>query len=359
MKKMQYAVTLLLIGALALSACQPPPAPAGSDGEPVSTQTGGEPAATATSRESGESESGGEEPLQLSDVSAGLASLDSYRATFTMSFEGVDEGGQPQSSSFSSVEEFSRNPPAKRTSFTGSGVDSAGEEGGFELIEVDGKTYSIFGELCTSAEASEAPVADSAFTPSSVIGDITGSQFVGVENVNGVSTRHYIVDVSGLLALGAYTEAKAEAWVADPGGFVVKYAFEASGSDVYFGLGSGVKGSLRWDYEVTHINQSVHIAAPENCGGAPADIPLMPNAADTSSFGELTTYTSASALADVVAFYKAEMAANGWTEDASSGGFATDTFTTLTFNQSGRTASITLTFDPSSNTTTVLIQVSE
>ena len=363
MKTMQFVLVMLLIGALASSACQPaappsgggapaptrPAAPPSGGGEPLPTQPGAGPAPTSAG-DSGEA-------LELSNVSEGLGALDSYRATFTMSFDGKDASGQPQQGAWSFVEEFSKNPLAKRTKFTGSEMGQAGEEGGFELVEADGKMYSIFGDVCVSADAADAPTADMTFSPSSVIGDVKSSQFAGVENVNGIPARHYVVDLSEILALGLYTEAKAETWVADPGGFVVKYTFEATGKGALFFGTSDSEGSLRWDYEVIDVNQPVDITAPENCGGAPADIPLMPDAADTSSFGDITSYTSSSALADVVAFYTEQMAAQGWKEDTAAGGFATDTFTTLTFTKDSRTASITITRDTSTNATTVLISI--
>jgi hypothetical protein len=291
----------------------------------------------------------------LTNVTAGLAGLQSYKATFTMTFEGTDSSGNPQSGSFSSVEEFSANPPAKRTSFTGTGTADMGAGGAFELIEVDGQSYSIFGDTCFSSEATDAPTASAMFDPSTVIGGVQASQLIGVENVGGVSTRHYLVDLSSLQALSSYTDGKADVWVADPGNYVVKYTFEATGADQFFGFTGSGEGTVRWDYEVNNINQPVNITAPENCGGAPEDIPLMPDAAGVSSFGDLTTYTSATPLADVVAFYQAQMPANGWTE--SPGGLAQEGFAQLTFTKDGRTASITITSDPSSGTS-VLISLS-
>ncbi len=348
MKAVPLVLAVLLIGAVALSACQAAPPPSG----------GGAPAPTRPSATSESSLVGRGETFELSDVSEGLDSLNSYRATFTMSFAGKDANGQPQQGAWSFVEEFSKNPPAKRTRFTGSETGDIGTETGFELVEVDGKTYSIFGDACASADSESAPVADTTFSPSAVIGDIRSSQLVGVENVNGVPAKHYIVDLSEILALGTYTQAKAETWVADPGGFVVKYTFEATGAGaLLFGTGDG-EGTLQWDYEVTDINRPVDIAAPENCGGAPSDIPLMPDAVDTSAFGDLTLYSSASTFADVVAFYKEQMPANGWAEDSAADEVATDTFTTLNFTKDGRTASITITRDTSADATSVLISLS-
>lgn len=363
MKNVRLVTLILLIGALALSACQQPaattPPPAANDN---TSNENGAVSPPTTANDNGAAPSADAPNLELTDVTAGLSALDSYQLTFSMTFEGTNAEGQPESSAFGSIEEFSKSPLAKRTTVTGMGAAGLGsaEDGGIQIIEVDGKTYSIFGDTCAVADADSAPEASAMFNPSDIIGDISSSQFVGVENVNGVQARHYLVDVSSLQTLGAYTQAKAEAWVVgEPAQFVVKYTFEATGTDTFFGTGTGAEGTLRWDYEVDKVNQPLDITAPENCGGAPDDIPIMADAVDTTSFSGITSYGSPTAFADVVAFYKTQMPANGWTEDASSGTFATDDFTTLSFTKEGRTASITITADSSSGETTVLIQVSE
>ena len=359
MKKAQLTSAVLVVLALLLSACQQPAASTATSAPPAPTQATGGLSANenepSTGNENTSTGPGESEPLELSSVSEGLASLNSYTILFTMSFEGTKDG-QPDTWSWTMEETFRKEPPAKHVVMSGSG-SSAEAFSGMETIEVDGKTYSKFGDICASSQAGEVPQANTTFSPSDIIGDIKGAQFVGVENVNGVPARHYNVDTSSFMKIGGYTDAKGEAWVTDPGNFVVKYVFEATGKDTFFGSGGDSEGTLHWDYEVKNINQPVDIQAPENCGGAPADIPMMPDAKDASSFGEMTTYSSPSSFEDVVNFYKEQMAAGGWTE--SEGGMSSENFAMLNFTKEGRTASITITFEPSTNETTVLISVSE
>ena len=353
MRKTYWIAAVLVAAALALSACQgssPPASPTATLAAPAP-----ENANDNTAVQPEQTDDSPEEKIELSNVTEGLSGLDSYATTFSMSFEGA-EAGQPKSWTWVMEESYRKEPPAKRTAFTGTGIDAA-DTGGFETIEVDGKTYSIFGDICTSGESENAPDATATFAPSDIIGGFRSSQFVGAETVNGVPAKHYVVDESGISVLG-YSDAKAEAWIADSGNFVVKYTFQATGKDTFFSTSQDAEGTIRWVYEVTNVNQPVDIQAPEDCGGAPEDVPIMADAQDMSSFGDLTTYTSPSALGDVVAFYKAEMPNNGWSEDASSGSFSTNTFTTLSFTKEGRTASITITYDQASGTT-VLIQTGE
>jgi len=361
MKKMQLVTAILIIGALVLSACQQAPAttaaPSSVGGNtnpapppPSSNDNAGD---DGNTNDNGSSQPDTGEPLQVDDVSAGLNTLNSYATTFEMTFEGTNASGQPESSTFTIVEEFSADPLAKRTTMSGIGAQSLVTDGNIQTIEVDGMVYSILGDFCTSYTADEAPSQDLMFSPSDIIGGISAAQVVGVETVNGVSAQHIIVDVSSLATFGAYTDAKAEAWLADFG--VVRYIFTATGSDQFFGLGTGAEGTITWEYNVTNVNQPLDITAPEDCGGVPDDIPLMPDAEDVSAFGELTSYTSPSALADVVAFYEAQMASNGWT--AGPPGFTSEEFTTLSFSKDDRSVTITITYDTSTDTSTVLIQL--
>jgi len=359
MKKAQLTLAVLVALALLLSACQQPAASTATSAPPTPTQAAGGSSANenepSTGNENTSTGPGEGEPLELSSVSEGLASLDSYTIFFSMSFEGTKDG-QPDTWTWTMEETFRKDPPAKHVMMNGSG-SSTEAFSGMETIEVDGNTYSKFGDICVSSQAGAAPQANATFSPSDIIGDIKGAQFVGVESINGVPARHYNVDTSSFMTIGNYSSAKGEAWVADPGNFVVKYVFEATGKDTFFGGSGDSEGTLHWDYEVKNVNQPVDIQAPEDCGGAPADIPTMPDAKDTSSFGEMTTYSSPSPFEDVVNFYKEQMAAGGWAE--SEGGMSSDNFAMLNFAKEGRAASITITFDPSKNETTVLISVTE
>ena len=66
------------------------------------------------------------------------------------------------------------------------------------------------------------------------MGGLRGAQLIGTETVNGVPTAHYKSDVKGLDTLG-YLNAQGEFWIAQPGDFVVKYLFEATGKDKFLG----------------------------------------------------------------------------------------------------------------------------
>jgi hypothetical protein len=119
---------------------------------------------------------------------------------------------------------------------------------------------------------------------------------------------HYKLDVTGLETLG-YLNGSGDVWVADPGNYVVKYAFQATGTDKFFGGSADSEGTIKWVYEVTDVNQPIIIEAPADCGGAAEDIPMMADAQDQAAMGGMSTYSTPSKFEDVIAFYEEEMKA--------------------------------------------------
>jgi hypothetical protein len=365
MKKFSALLLLSVITALIVSACGPAavpsgggqPAPSGAQATSVPANPTDKPAVSATEKPADNQPSSGSpatDLLEMKDVTEGLNSLNSYESTFTMSFKGT-EAGQPKEWTWATAEAFVKNPPAKRSTMSGMGTDATGQDSTIETIEVGGKTYSRFGTMCASSASDQAPTANTGFTPSSVIGDIKTAQLLGTDNINGVPAQHYAVDIKNLTALGAYTNGKSEVWIAQPGNFVVKYSFEATGKDAFFSSGSDTEGTMQWTYELKSVNQPIVIEPPKDCGGAPDDIPTMADATDQSAFGTMSTYSSPSAFDDVVNFYNKEMVAKGWT--AKEGGMSTDGFAQLMFTKDKRSASVMITADKDKNITSVVVTV--
>jgi hypothetical protein len=370
MKKIIPVVIVIMIAAMVLAACGGGAAPSGgaqtAPTEPSSKPAESKPAAQATQPPAemppaGKVEEPTSEPLVLSNVTAGLGELNSYKASFSMTFEGKEDG-QPKTSTLAFMEEFVKDPPAKRTVITGFGAMMGGagntdsSEGGIESIEVGGKQYSKMGDICTQITAESGPQANTMLDPNSIIGGVRGAQRVGDETINGVPTAHYKLDVSGLETMG-YLNGNGDVWVAEPGNYVVKYTFQATGTDKWFGGSSNTEGTIKWDYEVSDINQPIDIQAPADCGGAAEDIPMMTDAQDQAAFGDMSTYSTPSSFEDVVAFYEKEMKANGWTE--AEGGMSAEGLSMKSYTKDGRTVQITITADSSGGKTSVMITESK
>lgn len=338
MTRTQITFALLFVAALLSSACQPPQPGAGAGGQASATGV----------------VSGPQSPIRLPGaLSAGLDSLNSYRAAMTMTFDG-SRNGQSLHEELVWTEEVVRQPAALRVTYS-----SEADRGDLlEIVSTGGRTYTLVEDECLITQVEGDPKTLIGFDPSAFFGSLSAQSDLGVETIDGIPARHYRADTSGLGFASGFTNAQADMWVAEAGGYVVRYVFEGSGSSAdLFGRGDTTPGAVRIEYQVSDVNQAITIAAPESCGSLSPDIPLMPDAAGVSSVDDLLNYTTLSTIADVVAFYRRELPAAGWNEDTSAT-VLTDNFSSLTFEKDGRTAVVVAAIDASSSVTNVLIQVS-
>ena len=369
MKKLTPIIIAVMTAALLLSACGGGAAPAPSGGaKPAPTEAPKQPAAQATEKpaqppvdtpatETGQNNA---DAINLTDVTSGLESLDSYETQFTMTFEGKDDSGQSRDSTMSFTEEFVKNPAAKRTTINGFGAMLGGasgatgsEESVMQTIQIGDKEYFQMGTMCTQSTSKEGPTANATFNPSDVMGGLRGAQLIGTETVNGVPAAHYKSDVTGLETMG-YLNGQGEFWIAQPGDFVVKYVFEATGKDKFLG-NANTEGTVKWVYEVKQVNQPIDIQAPKDCSGAAEDIPVMADATDQSAFGDTSMYTSPSAFKDVVAFYEKEMIALGW-QAKDEGGMSAEGMSMQSYTKDDRTVQVMITSDSAEKTSVMITE---
>jgi len=366
--RLVIASALLLLAATLL-ACNPggagpaaqptsPPAEVATNA-PVGKPTAAPPASTSAP-EATVAAAPTEETFQATKLTEGLAALNSYRAVFTMKFDGTEDG-KPSKWTFEIQWEGSKNPPATRMAYLGSGEGQAdiAQLSGFEVVQIGDMQYIKFGEgegNCMSSSTTESTTPTEMFKPEDVLGGLSSSRRAGPdETVNGVRAHHYTFDEKALLGLSGLAQAKGEVWVAVDGNYVVKYTLSAEGKDVLFGKANS-EGKLDWTYEVSDVNKPLDIKPPAGCEGQAQDIPIMADATDKTTMGTMITYKSASKLEDVIAFYKEQMPKNGW--KASEGEpLITDEMAMLDYEKEGSKSSVTITLDKDSGQVSVLISV--
>ena len=114
------------------------------------------------------------------------------------------------------------------------------------------------------------------------------------------------------IALGQVNGAKStgEVWVAEKGGYVVKYLLTTKATADYFG--NATEGTLTWDYELTNLNKPVTIKLPADCPPGLVDAPQLPDATNVVSMPGALTFDTSMGLADVAAFYEKQLPALGW-----------------------------------------------
>lgn len=387
MKTSKMLFLALIIAALWLSACgggadTPAPAAATATRAPEAAATGEsvsatEPSATAAPTQSPATATPEPAPptaepptaeptveqLSLSAVTEGLGTLSSYKSRFYMKYGGQDEEGKEATAWWEMQEEFTREPRARRMIVTSSDLpdEQAAQVGTFEIITI-GDTSYMTGFGAGEAEASciafssdeETPADETLYTPD-MLGGISGARYVGTDSVNGVRAKHYTWKESGISFMGMGS-AEGEVWVAADGEYVVRYTTQATGEGAIFGSDLG-EGTITVEYDLTDVNSSFTIEPPPNCEAPTTDIPVMADAQERSSFGNMLTYSSPSPMADVVDFYKREMKDDGWSE--AEGGMEMEELAMLNFTKDGRSAQLMISYDPDEQLTSVMITTGE
>jgi hypothetical protein len=123
-----------------------------------------------------------------------------------------------------------------------------------------------------------------------------------------------------------------------------------------FGL-SGVSdptsnGHMVYQVDYSDFNAPIEITAPEDCGAGDSEYPMLDDAVNVNSFGDVLSYDTATPFNDVVEFYKTEMAAAGYTLDSE---FATDPTALLTFSKDGENVTVSVVDSPTGDGLTVVI----
>jgi hypothetical protein len=283
--------------------------------------------------------------FDLDSTVAGLADLPSYNATLTLSFDGTN-AGQPSSWSRSYVALVTAEPAQRQLT-----IDVTGDEIGVahiyrasvgevsyekrdqnpcsaNVIEPDETNTTVTDTVATGAEIS-------ALEPAQILLSAFGADPAGSEDVNGVPTDHYTFDERALGQQGVATST-GSVWVATTGGYIVKYVLTTNAKADYFG--DGIEGALTYDYELTGVGQPVIIAVPPDCPPGLLGLPTMPDATNVENDPGATSYDSASALADIAAFYQGQLPQLGWVynDDAD----VDDVSMHLTFTQGAQLLSV-------------------
>jgi hypothetical protein len=135
------------------------------------------------------------------------------------------------------------------------------------------------------------------------------------EVVNGVKTDHYSVKNMQLM-IGALDSYKAEIWLAQDGGYPVRFVGEADGKAKI--TAKEISGKLRWEYNLKDIDQVVDIPLPKECEQARqanSDIPVPADVNQKDIYGGVITFSSKDTPTVIADFYRSQLQAKGWKID--------------------------------------------
>ena len=247
---------------------------------------------------------------QVSDLSA----LNSYRVHYTFNWESTRDS-QKEAGFWDIWGQFVRQPPARRLAWTGTGTGGAKQE----LVQVGKDIYMNTGSDWVAMMSSQMDIFMDNPLLVSPLHLMLGTQGKVVRKnviINRISANHYVLDESTLKTapgLGVISKAKADVWVSPEFNVVVRYVAHYNAQDL--AIGGGEEGTLDLTFDLMDINQPIAITAPEGVKPAvPEDIPILEDVADMSAFSGMITYSSTKSVEEVVAFYDAQMPAQGWSK---------------------------------------------
>lgn len=295
--------------ALIVAACAGPVAtPAGGSGAPsvAPGSTGATPGATPGAQASGleASVDVGPGTFYLSDPEVGLAQLASYTATLTVSFAGTADG---QSRTWSKAYRMQHTgQPAVSLVIVDVTGDTSPPDPRF-VAEAAGTAYTgnVDG-TCSGVSLDPGRSIVAPYAPSGLLPGLMGAEEAGAEVANGVTANHYTFDERAMLDTGG-ADSTGEIWVAVDGGYVVRFLLKTTADAAYFG--SGLAGTITWDYQLLDVNAVSAVALPEGCQ---LDAPIMADASNALVLARYVGFDTASRVTDAVAFYKQQLPSRGW-----------------------------------------------
>jgi hypothetical protein len=105
--------------------------------------------------------------------------------------------------------------------------------------------------------------------------------------------------------------------------------------------------------DYSDFNAPIEITVPEGCSApGESEYPMLADATNVNSFGDVLSYDTATVFDDVVEFYKTEMVAAGYTLDSE---FATAPTALLTFSKDGQNVTVSVVESPTTDGLTVVI----
>ncbi len=262
---------------------------------------------------------GSENSIQpnFDDIAFGMDTLESFRFRFVQSLQGEDDAGNTTNITVVNVQEV-----IKSLQIAHMRMESTTEIKPIQILDV----YRFGNEVYLLDEDAQC----TAFTENLDVLDVDGTDLglssifsnldIGNltkqgEVINGLVTNHYQVK-NVVMVNSTLTNVVAEIWYAQEGGFIVRFSGEAQGEAYSEIEDMNVSGTIRWEYDLTDINNIIEIPLPESCQlaaeGGVNDLPVPDNVQDLSIIGSMLSFNSpedASVLAD---YYRLEMPVAGY-----------------------------------------------
>lgn len=248
--------------------------------------------------------------LDLPQPAVGLEGLVTYRATLIQRFEG-EFNGSPHSWEETATLVVNRSVPGRVVTVDHRGA--AGATTAYMRAEQGGLSYRRpAGGPCSAVVTSEEGISPAISDPADLLPPAVSAAFVeGPITKDGTPAIHYRLNTSTIDPEGS-GEGEGEVWVAEPGGWIVRYALTFRGGAEHFG--QGIQGTMNWDYTLGQAGQPLELELPPDCPPGLVDIPLLPDARNVRSHPGFLFYDTATPVDEAAAYYLDALPSEGWGE---------------------------------------------
>ncbi|HZK61290.1 MAG TPA: hypothetical protein VFC41_04385 [Anaerovoracaceae bacterium] len=300
---------------------------------------------------------------QFDNFSGSLDNLQSYRSQLVIDLNGKDENGDSINETNRFLQEINNDQKSSHLAILNESNGNITQN--IEVYSNESNYYFL------DVSKKESGLSCSIMTDTLGIGEMmnnfnliqSSEMFKGLENgeliqademVNGIKSDHYqISNVS--LSNSIVTKDPADVWVAQDGGYVVRFIGKGEGVTTSLTVGATVTGEITWQYELTDINQISAIEIPQICldatQNAQQDLPILDNPVELNVLGQIISYKSTESSEQAANFYKEKMSNLGYaiTSDLSYSGLYN-----LIFTKDGKNVNISI-FDEDDGGSSIMI----
>ncbi|OGN75702.1 MAG: hypothetical protein A2X25_02730 [Chloroflexi bacterium GWB2_49_20] len=256
------------------------------------------------------SESRGTGSFDLSDAGMGLDTLDAYHATLKTSFTGTVSGVEISWNKIYTLS-VSNARQARLLSISDNDTSSDTSLNGLTIGQMDGLVYTRLeaADPC-SAEFLTTDNSPEVIELAQMLPTVSGAEVVSAnETLVDMAVTHYRFDERAVDMAGLGV-AQGEMWVANDGGFVVKYSLQIQSNQGIYD--SDQTGTMTWDYQLDGMEQPFDIALPQDCPAGMSDVPIPNEAGNVKKVPGYLSYTTDQSVAESADYYQKNLPTAGF-----------------------------------------------
>jgi hypothetical protein len=261
-----------------------------------------------TSPSAGSTASAGD--LLLNPV-IGLDQLTGYKASLKQDLTGTLDG-QPyeRHSSY----ELSRLPSSEEYDYSNSVSGTDTRAFSMRLISLDGAFYQWEQSQSDCQGSITQPSTYHVTEPASLLLPVSKGDLVGKEMMNGIESSHYAFDRNSLNIAKGSENVTGELWIADDGGYVIKYLFNVALPEKI--NGKDLEISQTWVYQLELVDQKDAISLPEGCRAVPVEITPPEGSVNITYESGSLTFDTSNKVTELLDFCFEQLSSLGWQSPA-------------------------------------------